>query len=211
MAMASAEVPAITYIGSRMTMLMNGTSRKPPPTPSADDTAAIPRPVTNGSSGLNENRSLPKANTMRRNEATTQRTPCAHRSPPSFTWYSNDSAARMARVSSALALLERKPNSLDFGKPFEQWDLPQGFATLRRRLESESGGEGRREFIKVLRLLESHSAVELGKAIHRALDIGALTVDVIRILGHVSEGDSSKFIARTAVAEGNVRIVPQPV
>jgi transposase len=88
-----------------------------------------------------------------------------------------------------LALLERKPNSLDFGKPFEQWKLPYGFAILRRRLESESGGEGRREFIKILRLLEKHPPGELGKAIERALDIGALTVDVIRIL--LQEGRES--------------------
>ena len=88
-----------------------------------------------------------------------------------------------------LALLERKPNSLDFGKPFEQWKLPYGFAILRRRLESESGGEGRREFIKVLRLLESIHLRELGKAIERALEIGAMTVDVIRIL--LQEGRES--------------------
>ncbi|MBC8340339.1 MAG: hypothetical protein H8E63_01595 [Proteobacteria bacterium] len=88
-----------------------------------------------------------------------------------------------------LALLERKPNSLDFGKPFEAWKLPYGFAILRRRLESESGGEGRREFIKVLRLLENHPPEELGKAITRALDIDALTVDVIRIL--LQEGRES--------------------
>jgi transposase len=88
-----------------------------------------------------------------------------------------------------LALLERKPNSLDFGKPFEAWSLPNGFAILRRRLEAESGGEGRREFIKILRLLENHAPDELGKAITRALDIGALTVDVIRIL--LQEGRES--------------------
>ena len=88
-----------------------------------------------------------------------------------------------------LALLERKPNSLDFGKPFEQWKLPYGFAILRRRLESDSGGEGRREFIKVLRLLEKHPPEELGRAIERALDIGALTVDVIGIL--LQEGRES--------------------
>ena len=64
-----------------------------------------------------------------------------------------------------------------------------GFAILRRRLESRVGGEGRREFIKVLRLLEKHSPKELGKAIDRALDIGALTVDVIRIL--LQEGRES--------------------
>jgi hypothetical protein len=88
-----------------------------------------------------------------------------------------------------LALLERKPNGLDFGKPFEQWSLPDGFDILRRRLESESGGEGRREFIKVLRLLEIHAPHELGKAIDRALEIGALTIDVIRIL--LQEGRES--------------------
>jgi len=88
-----------------------------------------------------------------------------------------------------LALLERKPNSLDFGKPFEAWDLPQGFGALQRRLESESGSEGRREFIKVLRLLESHPLGELSRAIDRAIDIGALTVDVIRIL--LQEGRES--------------------
>ena len=72
-----------------------------------------------------------------------------------------------------LALLERKPNSLDFGKPFEQWKLPYGFAVLR---VGESGigqcgsERGRREFIKILRLLEKHSSPrELGDAIDRAL------------------------------------------
>ncbi len=88
-----------------------------------------------------------------------------------------------------LALLERKPNGLDFGKPFQQWNLPDGFDILRRRLESESGGEGRREFIKVLRLLECHPPHELGKAIDRALAIGAMTIDVIRIL--LQEGRES--------------------
>lgn len=88
-----------------------------------------------------------------------------------------------------LALLERKPNSLDFGKPFEAWNLPAGFGVLRRRLESESGGEGRREFIKILRLLEKHPLRELADAIERGLEIGAMTVDVIRIL--VQEGRES--------------------
>jgi hypothetical protein len=81
-----------------------------------------------------------------------------------------------------LALLERKPNTLDFGKPFEVWDLPDGFGVLRRRLESDGEGDGRREFIKILRLLENHKIKELGDAIDRALEIGAMTVDVIKIL-----------------------------
>jgi len=81
-----------------------------------------------------------------------------------------------------LALLEKKPNSLDFGRPFEQWDLPEAFAILRRRLEADSERDGRREFIKVLRLLERYPLSELAHAIERALEIGAMTVDVIQVL-----------------------------
>jgi transposase len=118
-----------------------------------------------------------------------------------------------------LALLQKKPNSLDFGRPFEQWKLPEAFAVLRRRLESDSGSEGpvrpgsgrcyrtdleitmerklpppavahgRREFIKILRLLEKHTVKELGAAVDRAIQIGAMTVDVVRIL--LQEGRES--------------------
>ena len=88
-----------------------------------------------------------------------------------------------------LALLERKPHSLDFGKPFEAWDLPDAFGVLRRRLESDGDSDGRREFIKVLRLLENHKVKELADAIDRALQIGAMTVDVIKIL--LQEGRES--------------------
>ena len=47
----------------------------------------------------------------------------------------------------------------------------------------------RREFIKVLRLLENHTLRELADAVDRALTIGAMTVDVIRIL--LQEGRES--------------------
>ena len=67
-----------------------------------------------------------------------------------------------------LALLERKPGALDFGKPFDDWDLPEVFGVLRRRLEGELGQAGRREFIKVLRLLESCELNELARAVDRA-------------------------------------------
>ena len=35
-----------------------------------------------------------------------------------------------------LALLERKPGSLDFARPLEDWQLPECFGVLRRRPES---------------------------------------------------------------------------
>jgi hypothetical protein len=45
-----------------------------------------------------------------------------------------------------LALLERKPGAFDVAKPLERWELPACFALLRRRLESDLGSAGTREF-----------------------------------------------------------------
>ena len=81
-----------------------------------------------------------------------------------------------------LALLERKPNGLDFGRPFEDWNLPQPFDLIRRRLEGSLAKEGRREFIKILRLLEKYSLGELTAALRRALQINAMTADAVGLL-----------------------------
>ncbi len=87
-----------------------------------------------------------------------------------------------------LALLERKPGALDVARPLEAWDLPACFALLRRRLEADLGTAGTREFIKVLRLLESASLRELTRAIDQALSIGATSADAVSlILAHSRE------------------------
>ncbi|MDB4713242.1 IS21 family transposase, partial [bacterium] len=41
-----------------------------------------------------------------------------------------------------LALLERKAGALDFALPLENWELPESFILLRRRLEAEHGSSG---------------------------------------------------------------------
>jgi hypothetical protein len=79
-------------------------------------------------------------------------------------------------------LLERKPNGLDFGRPFEDWNLPQPFDLIRRRLEVSLDEQGRREFIKILRLLEKYSLAELTTALRRALQINAMTADAVGLL-----------------------------
>lgn len=80
-----------------------------------------------------------------------------------------------------LALLEHKPGALDHARPLEGWELPECFAVLRRRLEAteEREGEGTREYIKVLRLLEEHPLRALSRAVAKALRAGALTRDAI--------------------------------
>ena len=81
-----------------------------------------------------------------------------------------------------LALLERKPGGFDYARPLEDWELPVCFGILRRRLESELDSGGTREFIKVLRLLETHSLKELQHAVQRGLEIDATSCDAIRLI-----------------------------
>jgi hypothetical protein len=93
-----------------------------------------------------------------------------------------------------LALLERKPGALDFAAPLQGWELPVGFGGLRRRLEAEFGGPGTRQFIKVLRLLERASLAELTRAVQRALELGTVDADAVRlILEHGRERPAGLF------------------
>jgi hypothetical protein len=87
-----------------------------------------------------------------------------------------------------LALLERKPGALDVARPLKDWDLPECFSVLRRRLEADLGSSGTREYIKVLRFMESATLKELAGAVEQALLIGATGSDAIGlILSHSKE------------------------
>jgi transposase len=80
-----------------------------------------------------------------------------------------------------LPLLERKPGSVDHARPLMDLNLPECFDTLRRRLqgEEEKEGEGLREFIRVLRLLEDYPMARLREAVEKALLIHAHSRDAI--------------------------------
>ena len=80
-----------------------------------------------------------------------------------------------------LPLLERKPGSFDHARPFLDMDLPECFDTLRRRLvaEQEKQGDGIREFIRVLRLLEDYPMAKLKPAVEKALLIRAHSRDAV--------------------------------
>lgn len=87
-----------------------------------------------------------------------------------------------------LALLERKPGGLDYARPLENWQLPECFALLRRRLEAADTQHGTRSYIRVLRLLEKFSLPQLTAAVEYALDIDVIDADSIRtIVEHRSE------------------------
>jgi transposase len=81
-----------------------------------------------------------------------------------------------------LALLERKPGGFDHARPLENWQLPDCFALLRRRLEAAEGGLGTRQFIRVLRVLESFTLAQLTDAVEYALGIDVIDPDSIRVI-----------------------------
>jgi transposase len=80
-----------------------------------------------------------------------------------------------------LPLLQRKPGALEHARPLANLNLPECFDTLRRRLitEEEKQGDGIREFIRVLRLLEEYPMAKLRKAVEKALKIQAHSRDAI--------------------------------
>ena len=81
-----------------------------------------------------------------------------------------------------LALLERKLNALDQAAPLANWNLPESFSTLRRLLEARMGTAGKREYVQVLRLLETFALNEVQQAIGDALQRGAIGFDAVKHL-----------------------------
>jgi len=81
-----------------------------------------------------------------------------------------------------LALLEQKTNALDQAAPLAGWDLPEAFMTLRRLLEARMGKAGKREFVQVLRLLETFGMSDVEAGITSALDRGTIGFDAVKHL-----------------------------
>ena len=81
-----------------------------------------------------------------------------------------------------LALLEQKPRALDQAAPLEGWELPAEFAELRRQMEARLAKRGRREYVQVLRLLETFGMGEVSAAIRQALALRAISFDAVKHL-----------------------------
>lgn len=81
-----------------------------------------------------------------------------------------------------LPLLEQKVGALDQAAPLQGWDLPAEFATLHRLLEARMGKKGKREYVQVLRLLETFEMEHVRGAINQALRLGAIGYDAVKHL-----------------------------
>ena len=81
-----------------------------------------------------------------------------------------------------LPLIEKKTNALDQAAPLAEWDLPPEFQTLRRLMEARMIKAGRREYVQVLRLLETFDLGDLHVAVKTALRMGTIGFDAIKHL-----------------------------
>ena len=81
-----------------------------------------------------------------------------------------------------LPLLEHKIGALDQAAPLAGWELPDAFPTLRRLLEARMGKAGKREYVQVLRLLETFDLEVLHGAVKDALRLGAIGYDAVKHL-----------------------------
>jgi transposase len=73
-----------------------------------------------------------------------------------------------------LPLLEKKIGALDQAAPLAEWELPAEFQTLRRLMEARLLKAGRREYVQVLRLLETFDLADLHVAVKTAVRMGAV-------------------------------------
>ena len=62
------------------------------------------------------------------------------------------------------------------------WDLTEELGILRRLLGARMGRRDKREFVQVLRLLETFSQQEVHAAVKDALRLGAVSFDAIKHL-----------------------------
>ena len=81
-----------------------------------------------------------------------------------------------------LALLEQKSRALDQAAPLTGWRLPDCFSQLRRLLEARLSKHASREYIQVLRLMETFALAEVTSAVEGALRMGAISFDAVRHL-----------------------------
>jgi transposase len=81
-----------------------------------------------------------------------------------------------------LPLIEKKIGALDQAAPLVGWDLPEVFFTLRRLMEARMGKAGKREYVQVLRLMETFRLGDVEAAVREALKLGAIGFDAVKHL-----------------------------
>jgi transposase len=78
--------------------------------------------------------------------------------------------------------LEQKSRAPEQAAPLAGWQLPDCFTHMRRLMELRLNKYGRREYIPVLRLLETFALEEVSAAVEDALRMNTISFDAVRKL-----------------------------
>jgi hypothetical protein len=89
--------------------------------------------------------------------------------------------------------VESRPEEEGLYGPLVGWDLPGGFATLRRLIGARMGKHGKREFVQVLRLLGVYCSLHGVSAIFLRRQTRSVLTNV---------GQASKPLAYLSIAVG---------
>jgi hypothetical protein len=81
-----------------------------------------------------------------------------------------------------LSLIVQKFAAFEQAAPLTGWDLPKAFTTLQKLMEARMLKAGRREYVQVLRLLESFEMEEVHAAVRTALQMGTISFDAVKHL-----------------------------
>ncbi|QVM85218.1 hypothetical protein [Novosphingobium decolorationis] len=114
-----------------------------------------------------------------------------------------------------LPLIEQKINAFDRAAPLQGWDLPEAFTTLQRLMEGRMHKHGRREYVQVLRLLETFTLADLRAAVEQAIDLGAIGFDAVKHLALCRVERVPPVLDSTSIpschAQRSRRPLPEPI
>ena len=87
--------------------------------------------------------------------------------------------------------------------------MPDCFAALRQKLEQANPSGGTRAYIRVLRLLESYDLARLTSAVEKALRLGLVDADAVRlVLDRQAEQPAQRFDLAGRPTLSSVRVPP---
>lgn len=86
-----------------------------------------------------------------------------------------------------LPILRRKPHALDHALVFRDWTLPLVYERFRQELERRHNGEGLRQYVEVLGLLQEFPPAELTGALRRAVACQSFSAETVRFYLRLKE------------------------
>ena len=96
-----------------------------------------------------------------------------------------------------LPALRRKPHQLDHAQVFRNWSLPLVYERFRRELEKRHAGEGLRQYVEVISLLQDFPQSDLTSALRRAAACQSFSAEAVRFYLRLRERGADAPVLET--------------